>query len=275
MKLNLFKSSGPRLGSLKHRRVLITGAAAGIGLEIGRQFLTAGAVVGFYDRDQTALTRLEQQLTADFASADWHTGLLDVTDPDQWQSALSQFNQQAGGLDLLVNNAGILYSGDLTEQPLTSLFRMLDVNVKGVLAGCYLALPYLQQSPCARVINLSSASAIIGQPELAVYSASKFAVRGLTEALDAEWTGLGIRVMDLMPLFVATAMTVSLHTASIRRLGRNLTPADVAQVACQAATATSPLAPTHWPVGGLSRLGYHASVGPDFLKRWVNRYISS
>jgi NAD(P)-dependent dehydrogenase (short-subunit alcohol dehydrogenase family) len=82
----------------------------------------------------------------------------------------------------------------------------VDVNVKGVLNGCHLAKPYLLRTPGERVINLSSGSAEYGQASLATYWATKFAVRGLTEALNVEWQADGIPVMDVMPLCARTAM---------------------------------------------------------------------
>ena len=81
---------------------------------------------------------------------------------------------------------------------------MIDVNIKGVVNGVYAALPLLKQTNGARIVNTASAAGIVGSPRLAVYSATKFAVRGLSEALDAEMSGLGVRVTCLMPWFVDT-----------------------------------------------------------------------
>ena len=93
----------------------------------------------------------------------------------------------AGELNILVNNAGILYSGAFENIDIKSHQRTININVNGVINGCHAALPYLKQASFARVINLSSASAIYGQADLISYSASKFAVRGITEGLDVEW----------------------------------------------------------------------------------------
>ena len=90
-------------------------------------------------------------------------------------------------------------------------------------------MPYLKQASFARVINLSSASAIYGQADLASYATSKFAVRGLTEGLDIEWQKYGIRVFDVMPLFVSTAMVKDMQAESIKKMGVHLKAEDVAQ----------------------------------------------
>src|SRR5699024_6496948 len=139
--------------------------------------------------------------------------------------------------------------------------------------------PYLQASRGARVINLCSASAIYGQPELAVYGATKFAVRGLSEALDLEWRSEGIRVTALWPLFVDTGMLAGVSTGSTRSLGVRLGPGDVADAVIEAAgvrtrrgwlPAILPRS-THRPVGMQARaLFAAASVTPSWVLRQVN-----
>ncbi|MBP9216623.1 MAG: SDR family NAD(P)-dependent oxidoreductase, partial [Agitococcus sp.] len=178
-------------------------------------------------------------------------------------------------LDVLLNNAGILASGALEDIPLARQHLLIDVNIKGVLNGCYLALPYLKQTQGSRVINLCSASALYGQPSLAVYSATKFAVRGLTEALDLEWASYGIKVMDVLPLFVQTDMVTNMNADSIKNMGIHLTANDVANTIFQAATYKGRLAKVHWTVGTSTRLFYALSgAAPDFISRSINQFIS-
>ena len=111
----------------------------------------------------------------------------------------------------------MLSSGRFEEIPLETQRRIVDVNVYGAMAGLHTAFPYLRDTPRAQVVNLCSASAIYGQPELATYSATKFAVRGLTEALELEWRRYGIRVIAMWPLFVQTAMVDGMETDSTKR----------------------------------------------------------
>ena len=162
--------------------ILIRGAAQGIGAAIAQLFYQQGYRVGIYDIHLAQAQQLAEQL-----GERAHAGLLDVADYASWQAALSDFCQWAGELNILVNNAGILYSGAFEDTPIEAHHRTMAVNVNGVLNGCHSALPYLKQASFARVINLSSASAIYGQADLISYSASKFAVRGITEGLDIEW----------------------------------------------------------------------------------------
>lgn len=251
--------------------IFITGAAAGIGQAVARLFAAKGWFVGLYDVDQAGVERLAAELGAENALA----GRLDVTDPAGWEQALAAFQAKAGRLDVLLNNAGILASGPLESVPLARLHLIVDINVKGVLNGCYQALPYLKKTPGARVINMASASAIYGQPSLAVYSASKFAVRGLTEALDLEWQAHGIRVMDVLPLFVQTGMVKDMNAKSIGKLGVGLAADDVAATIWQAATHNGKPR-VHWLVGLQTRLFYTAaSLSPDWLNRLITRRIAT
>lgn len=251
--------------------VFISGAAQGIGAEIARLFHQKGFKVGIYDINQEQAQVLAEQLGA-HAKA----GYLDVSNHRQWQIALQEFKSWAGELNILVNNAGILYSGAFENTPIQSHHRTIDINVKGVLNGCHAALPHLQQASFARVINLSSASAIYGQADLASYSASKFAVRGLTEALDVEWQKYNIRVLDVMPLFVQTNMVKDMDAGSIQNIGVDLTPADVAkQVLHLAQQKDYALLPTHTPVGIKTKLMYQlSSMSPQFLNRLTNIFLA-
>lgn len=251
--------------------VFISGAAQGIGAEIARAFYQHGFKVGIYDINDEQAQQLALEL-GEHAKA----GYLDVSNYRQWQMALKDFNNWAGGLNILVNNAGILFSGAFEHTPIKSHHQTLDINVKGVLNGCHAALAHLQKASFARVINLSSASAIYGQADLASYSASKFAIRGLTEALDVEWQKYNIRVLDVMPLFVKTEMVKDMDAASIQNIGIDLTPEDVAKQVLQLAQhKKQALIPTHTPVGIKTKLMYQlSSISPQFLNRLTNIFLS-
>lgn len=214
--------------------IFVTGAAAGIGRATAELFASRGWFVGLYDVNEAGARELRERLGADRAVA----GRLDVTDPAAFGRALEEFFTAAGGrLDLLFNNAGIAAVGNFEEIPLARQHAVVDVNLKGVLSGCYAALPYLRRTPGARVVSMCSASAIYGAPGFAAYSATKFAVKGLTEALDIEWRRHGIRVMDLLPLFVDTPMVAQFENKpkSFDVLGMHLGPADIARTVWRAA----------------------------------------
>ena len=254
------------------RCVFITGAASGIGRATATLFAQQGWFVGLADIDSDALAALGRELGLDNS---W-TCRLDVTREQDWEVALASFFARTGRLDLLVNNAGVLISGPFTANPLARHHALVEVNIKGVLNGCHFARPYLLRTPGARVINLSSASAEYGQAALATYSATKFAVRGLTEALNIEWQADGIRVMDVMPLFVRTAMVEGMDAASVRGLGVRLVPEDVARVVFRAACHRGGYGKVHWPVGWMARL-LHAMGGmaPDRVSRFMAHRIAA
>lgn len=251
------------------KSIFISGSAQGIGEAIARLFYHKNYNVGIYDLNLEKAQQLANQL-----GVRAHAGFLDVSQYDSWQAALSEFCAWSGELNILVNNAGILYSGPFEQLSIEQHQRLIDVNVKGVLHGCHAALPWLQSAKHARVINLSSASAIYGQPDLISYSASKFAVRGISEGLDIEWAKYNIRVLDIMPLFVATDMVTDMNAASIANMGVSLGPNDVAKTVYRAATRPSALCETHWPVGMKSSLFFQISgLSPQRINRWVNTML--
>jgi len=254
--------------------IFISGAAAGIGRATALAFARRGYRVGAYDIDSAGLETLRDEITG--LGADVTVGALDVTDAAEWARQLEAFTGTSRRLDILVNNAGILSSGRFEEIPLDVQRRMIDINFYGTMAGLHTAFEYLRNTRGAQVVNLCSASAIYGQPELAVYSATKFGVRGLTEALELEWRQYGIRVMAMWPLFVATAMVDGLQTGSTKTLGVHLTADDVAEAIY---SATHPdrrwLPRVHYPVGRQTKvLAALSQVSPNWVQRLLNKTVS-
>lgn len=253
-----------------NKSIFITGAAQGIGKATAERFAREGWFVGLYDVNAEALALLREQLGADRCVAE----VLDVTDAAAWGGALERFWQAAGGrLDVLLNNAGIAKSGAFQDLPLATHHAIVEVNLKGVINGCHSGFGYLRRTEGARLINLASASAIYGAADLASYSATKFAVRGLTEALDLEWRALGIRVCDIWPIFVQTNMVAGLSTGSIKAMGVHLTAEDIANTIWKAATQRRRR--VHWLVGAQTHAMYRAACFlPDALNRAVTAKLS-
>lgn len=251
--------------------IFISGAAQGIGAAVAETFYKAGYKVGIYDINAEQAQALAQQLGGNAKA-----GVLDVADYSSWEDALNDFNTWAGEINILVNNAGILYSGAFERTDIQAHHRTINVNVNGVLNGCHAAFPYLKNASFARIINLSSASAIYGQADLVSYSASKFAVRGITEGLDVEWQKYGIRVLDVMPLFVQTAMVKDMDAGTIQNMGVNLSPQDVAQQIYKTVQLKdSFLTSTHHTVGLKAEVMYHLSrMSPQCINRVSNLFLS-
>ena len=259
------------------KSVFITGAAAGIGRATALTFARKGFTVGGYDIDEVGLKSLTDEIEQFGAQA--IVGHLDVTDADEMAQRVGEFAKAAGDrLDVMINNAGILRAGRFEELDVGGHFKEIDINAKGVVNGLYAAFPYLKTTPDAVVVNLASASAIYGQAELANYSATKFFVRGITEALDIEWNRYGIRVIAMWPLYVQTAMTDDIKTGTTDSLGIRLTAQDVAD-AIAAATEPSWLRraihQVHFPVGSQSKvLAASARFSPGWLTRLVNKRLA-
>jgi NAD(P)-dependent dehydrogenase (short-subunit alcohol dehydrogenase family) len=254
--------------------VFISGAAAGIGRATALAFARRGYRVGAYDIDLAGLASLREEITA--RGGDVAIGQLDVTDAGDWAQHLEAFTGRSRRLDILVNNAGILSSGRFEEIPLDTQRRIVDVNVWGAMAGLHTAFPYLRDTHGAQVVNLCSASALYGQPELATYSATKFAVRGLTEALELEWRHYGIRVIAMWPLFVQTAMVDGMETHSTKRMGIHLSSEDVAEEIYDATRPSRRFLPkVHYPVGRQTKVVAIASqVMPNWAARLLNKTVT-
>jgi len=182
------------------KTIFITGAASGIGLASAKRFAAAGWFVGLSDIDAAGL---KAALLA-IGPANGATFKLDVRDRQAWDNALGEFGRMTGGkLDALLNNAGIARFGNLEELSEADCDLQIDINIKGVVNGARAGLPLLKAAG-GRLINVASCAGLYGSPKLAVYSATKFAVRGLSEALDVEYAQHGVSVACVMPWFIET-----------------------------------------------------------------------
>ena len=245
--------------------ILISGAASGIGAATARLFHTRGWRVGLLDVDEKALV-------AELGGA-WHAPL-DVVEAAAVKAALGDFCALSGGqLRLLFNSAGILQCGHFEDIELSEHARILQINVLGLLNMTHAAFPYLKATPDAQVINMGSASGLYGVPHMASYSASKFAVRGLTEALELEWAKHGMRVGDLMPPFVSTPMLNNqrFQAPVLRRLGVNLGP----ERGAEAAWAQARQHKVHRPISLQFKLLYWSGqITPAWLTRRIMAWLS-
>ncbi|OEC36528.1 NADP-dependent 3-hydroxy acid dehydrogenase YdfG [Pseudomonas cuatrocienegasensis] len=248
--------------------ILITGAASGIGAATARLFHARGWAVGLLDRDGEALQCLADELVGAWFAA------VDVCDEPAVQQALADFCGAHGGhLHVLFNGAGILRCGPFEQISLADQLLTVQINISGLLTVTHCAFAYLQATPQAQVINMGSASALYGVPQMATYSASKCAVRGFTEALELEWAVHGIRVGSLMPPFVNTPMVTGQGSRPpvMRRLGVHLDAEDIALAAWQQAQAPK----VHRPISLQFGLLYWADqFSPSLLSRWVMRWLS-
>jgi NAD(P)-dependent dehydrogenase (short-subunit alcohol dehydrogenase family) len=183
--------------------VIVTGGGSGIGRATARLFARRGWRIGLADVDEAGLAATAGMMTG----APVTTHRLDVRDRQGWADTLDAFAEASGGrLDVLFNNAGIALGGPLAQASFDEIDRTVAINFMGVLNGARIGHAHLARTPGSCLLNTASASAIYGSAGLATYSATKFAVRALTEALDGEWHADGIKVRALVPGFIDTPL---------------------------------------------------------------------
>ena len=222
------------MGTANGRKsIFVTGAASGMGRETARLFRQKGWFVGAYDVNLEGLRALETELGADNCVV----RRLDVTDKADYERALAEFGAATGGkLDILYNNAGIGVGGYFDETPFEESLRVVRVNFIGVLNGIHSAIGLLKATPGSLCFTTSSSSATYGMPRIAVYSATKHAVKGLTEALSIEFRRHGVRAADVLPGLIDTAILPpgAAERAPKEGMFRLIPPIEVAKVVWEA-----------------------------------------
>ena len=198
---------------------IVTGGASGIGEATAALLLSRGAKVAVLDRDVSTVS--DELLMAIQC---------DVTDADGVLSAVNAVADRLGGIDIVINNAGIGAVGDIAANDDDEWRRLFDVNVIGIARVTRCALPYLQKSTHAAIVNTSSVVATVGVVQRALYSATKGAVSSLTLAMAADFVRQGIRVNAVTP-----------GTADTPWVARLLAQADDAEAAAAALRARQPM----------------------------------
>lgn len=185
--------------------VLITGGSRGIGYAAAEAFLAQGARVAICAQNEERLAQALEKLGRLGEVAGWPT---DVADYPAVEELIRRTLKRFGRIDVLVNNAARLAVANFAEQDRAEMDRVIDVNVKGSLYATRAVLPHMLANASGCVINISSQLGVFGMPRAAVYSASKFALVGFTEALAEEVKEAGVRVYGMTLSMAATDMQV-------------------------------------------------------------------
>ena len=242
--------------------IFITGAASGMGRETARLFAAQGWFVGGFDVNEAGLSDLQAELGADNCLV----RRLDVTDRDDYRAAIAAFGEATGGkMDLLYNNAGIGRGGPFAEQPFEDVIAVVQVNLMGVLIGIHEAIKLLKATPNSLCFTTSSSSATFGMANIAAYSATKHAVKGLSEALSVEFKAYGVRVADVLPGVIDTPILPPGVAEGAPKEGmfRAIPPVEVAKTVWEAYHADK----LHWYVPPeLVELDKAATLTPEAVR---------
>lgn len=182
---------------LRDHRAIVTGASSGIGRAVALELARAGVDLVIAARREARLRDLADEIVAGGGRVEPVVG--DIVEPATRQQAIAAAQSRFGGLDFLVNNAGVGTFGLFEHSDADRLRRVMEVNFFAVVEMTRLALPLLRQGTNPMVVNVSSIMGRRGAPHSSEYSASKFAVQGFSEALRAEFTRLGIDVLVVSP----------------------------------------------------------------------------
>jgi NAD(P)-dependent dehydrogenase (short-subunit alcohol dehydrogenase family) len=229
----------PRTVPGARRRVLITGAASGLGLALAEAWTQRGWNVLLTDRDGEGAQREAARLAA--VPVRSTTGevvaerittkknplpephiaaiTLDVTDSDDWAAALEWVSEKWGGIDVVVNNAGVATGGRMELATMEDWRWVIDINLLGVVQGCRTFIPLMKEQGSGHIVNTASLAGLIAPPMMATYNVVKSGVIALSETLRFELAPYGISTSVVCPNFFKTNLTDSLRTtdATIER----------------------------------------------------------
>lgn len=196
------------MGRISGKVALITGAAHGMGRSHAMLFAQEGAKVVVSDRDEEAGAAVAAEIERLGGHAVFTR--LDVSQEGDWKAAVSLALQAYGGIDVLVNNAGIGVYGMMDDLSVEDWDRAFSINARGTFLGCREVIPVMKRGGRGSIVNIASNLGLVGRPGCSVYCASKGAVRLLTKAMATELAEYNIRANSVHPGLVATDMTKDL-----------------------------------------------------------------
>ena len=187
-------------GKLAGKKAIVTGASSGIGKEVALRLLQAGAQVSLVSRHP------DQILSELPAGSNAQGYAIDLGDIAQVSTKMQAIVADMGGVDILINNAGMAYIGEVIDMPLTEWQKLFDLNLTSVFQCLQATLPTMRSQKSGTIINVASIAAKQSFPNWGAYCASKFALLGLTQAIAAEEQPHGIKVMSICPGSVDTPL---------------------------------------------------------------------
>lgn len=206
---------------LAGKSAIVTGGAMGIGLETVRRLLKEDVKVTIWDLNENEIESIKPELS-NFGKVYFHK--CDVTSNEQVTELTKIAEQEMGQVDILINNAGYVMGGNLNDQPNEVWQKTIDVNLTALIYTCRAVLPGMYKRNSGHIVNISSASSVLGVGGLSVYSATKWAVWGFTESMRFESENLGkkcVKWSTVHPSYIRTGM---FEGAKLGLLGNLITP---------------------------------------------------
>ena len=182
--------------------VVVTGGARGLGFALAQEFARRGAKVAINSRSESEVASARDKLAA--LNFPCYAAVCDITDRQQVETFLSAVRSHLGPIDVLVNNAGIIQVGPFANQKIEDFEEAMAINFWGAVYNTYAALPDMLARRRGNIVNISSIGGKIAVPHLLPYSASKFALTGFSEGLNAELHGSGVNVTTVCPGLMRT-----------------------------------------------------------------------
>lgn len=214
--------------SLKNKKAIITGGGRGLGKATAIAFANEGIDIAITGRNEAVLKETVAELEAIGVQAFY--SVFDISNYEDVKREINYIVEKLGGVDILVNNAGIAAFGTFNEMEVSQWTQIIQTNVMGMYYVTKEVLPYLINQNEGEIINVSSTAGLNGNATTSAYSASKFAVIGMSESLMKEVRKNNIRVCTLTPSTIATDMSVELGIANKDSLDTVLQPEDFAEI---------------------------------------------
>ena len=244
---------------------VITGAASGIGRSLAIQLAARGCRLALADVDREGLSETRSLLAASVPSCTTH--LLDVADRDAFEAFADDVVREHGTVNLLFNNAGVTLVDRVESLRYEDFEWVMNINFWGVVYGTKAFLPHLQAADQAHIINISSLFGLMATPNQAAYNASKFAVRGFTEALKMEMSGSHVNVTCVHPGGIRTGIA---RNSRFGLQGESITKDDLAAAFEKAAKTTADEA-VGKIIRGIEKNKRRILIGPD--ARWGDFFV--
>jgi NADP-dependent 3-hydroxy acid dehydrogenase YdfG len=203
-----------KMSNIQDKVVIITGASSGIGEATAKELASKGAKLVLAARREDRLKKLQEEIRNNGGQA-VHK-VTDVTSHEQMEELAQYALKEFGKIDVMINNAGLMPLSPLHQKKIQEWDTMIDVNIKGVLYGIAAVLPSMRERKSGHIINVSSVAGHLIGPAGSVYSATKFAVRAITEGLRKEECGNNIRTTIISPGAVSTELPETISDSGLK-----------------------------------------------------------